>query len=52
MGCELIEGSGCRIAFLRDGLKADFHRPHLGKDAKPYQVRNARDFLTKLGVEP
>ncbi len=52
IGCELIEGSGSRIAFIRDGQKADFHRPHPGKEAKPYQVRNAKDFLTKLGVEP
>ncbi len=52
IGCELIEGSGSRIAFIRDGQKADFHRPHPGKEAKPYQVRNAKDFLTKLGIEP
>ena len=52
VGCELIEGSGSRIALIRDGQKADFHRPHPGKEAKPYQVRNAKDFLTKLGVEP
>ena len=52
VGCELIEGSGSRIAFIRDGQKADFHRPHPDKEAKPYQVRNAKDFLTKLGVEP
>lgn len=52
IGCELIEGSGSRIAFTRGGLKADFHRPHPGKEAKPYQVRDARDFLIKLGIEP
>jgi len=52
IGCELIEGNGSRIAFIRDGAKADFHRPHPGKEAKPYQVRNAKDFLGKLGVEP
>lgn len=52
VGCELITGSGSRVAFLLDGQKADFHRPHPGKEAKPYQVRNAKEFLTKLGVEP
>ena len=52
IGCKLIEGSGSRIAFIRDGHKGDFHRPHPGKEAMPYQVRNAKDFLTKLGVEP
>ncbi|MDL2279908.1 type II toxin-antitoxin system HicA family toxin [Desulfovibrio sp. OttesenSCG-928-G11] len=52
MGCEVVEGDGSRVAFLRDGQKADFHRPHPGKEALPYQVRNARNFLSKIGVEP
>ena len=52
IGCEIVEGDGSRVAFLRDGQKADFHRPHPGKEALPYQVRNARNFLRKIGVEP
>ena len=52
LDCELVEGNGSRVAFIRDGQKADFHRPHPGKEAKPYQVRGARSFLIKLGVEP
>ncbi len=52
LGCELIEGRGSRVAFKRDGLRADFHRPHPGKEAKPYQVRDAREFLEALGVRP
>ena len=51
-GCELIEGQGSRIAFKRGDLRADFHRPHSGKEAKPYQVRVAREFLKKLEVTP
>ena len=51
-GCELIEGQGSRIAFKRGDLRADFHRPHPGKEAKPYQVRAAREFLKKLEVTP
>lgn len=35
LGCEIIEGGGSRVAFKRDGLRADFHRPHPGKEAKP-----------------
>ena len=50
VGCEVIEGSGSRVAFKRDGLRADFHRPHPGKEAKPYQVRAARDFLNNLEI--
>ena len=52
VGCELIEGQGSRIAFKRGDLRADFHRPHPGKEAKPYQVRATREFLKKLEVTP
>ena len=50
VGCEIIEGSGSRVAFKYGALRADFHRPHPGKEAKPYQVRIAREFLEQLGV--
>ncbi len=52
IGCELIEGQSSRIAFKLGELRADFHRPHPGKEAKPYQVRTAREFLRKLEVTP
>ncbi len=52
VGCELIEGQGSRIAFKSGDLRADFHRPHPGKEAKPYQVRAAREFRRKLEVTP
>lgn len=51
-GCEVIEGNGSRVRFVKDGLIAFFHRPHPEKEAKRYQVRDAREFLTKLGIEP
>jgi hypothetical protein len=51
-GCEIIEGSGSRIAVLHEGRKATFHRPHPGKDALRYQIRAARDFLESIGVTP
>jgi predicted RNA binding protein YcfA (HicA-like mRNA interferase family) len=51
-GCELIEGRGSRIAFKHGDLRADFHRPHPKKEAKPYQVRAAREFLRELEVIP
>ncbi|MCF8127641.1 MAG: type II toxin-antitoxin system HicA family toxin [Deltaproteobacteria bacterium] len=50
--CELIEGKGSRVAFKHGDLRADFHRPHPGKEAKPYQVRAVREFLKKLEVMP
>lgn len=52
VGCRLIEGAGSRVRFERDGVVASFHRPHPAKEAKRYQVRDARDFLRKIGVTP
>jgi hypothetical protein len=51
-GCVVIEGSGSRVRFECKGLIASFHRPHPAKEAKRYQVRDAREYLTKLGVKP
>jgi hypothetical protein len=51
-GCELIEGNGSRVAFKFNQLRVDFHRPHPGKEAKPYQVKAASAFLIQIGVAP
>lgn len=51
-GCEVIEGSGSRVRFVFDGMVATFHRPHPAKEAKRYQVRDAREFLLRIGVKP
>ncbi len=51
-GCLAIEGAGSRVRFEKDGVIASFHRPHPAKEAKRYQVRDARDFLIKIGVTP
>jgi hypothetical protein len=52
LGAQTIEGRGSRVAFVIHDRKADFHRPHPGKEAKRYQVRAAREFLEKIGVVP
>lgn len=52
LGAEMAEGSGSRVAFLLNGRRADFHRPHPGKEAKRYQVRAAKEFLEAAGVKP
>jgi len=36
----------------KDGEIVTFHRPHPGKEAKWYQVRDARDFLERIKVTP
>lgn len=52
VGAEVIEGSGSRVRFVKSEFIATFHRPHPKKEAKPYQVKDARLFLTQLGIKP
>lgn len=51
-GCEVVEGSGSRVRFVKGDVIVSFHRPHPEKEAKPYQVRDARAFLEQIGVKP
>ncbi|MCW5857027.1 MAG: type II toxin-antitoxin system HicA family toxin [Caldilineales bacterium] len=52
VGARMVEGSGSRVRFELNGVVATFHRPHPEKEAKPYQVRDARRFLEQAGVKP
>ncbi|MNF00043.1 hypothetical protein D3C81_1496060 [compost metagenome] len=52
VGAKVIEGNGSRVRFELNGVIASFHRPHPAKEAKPYQVRDARAFLEQAGIEP
>ena len=52
VGCRVIEGSGSRVRFEFKGIIAAFHRPHPAKEAKRYQVRDTREYLTKIEVKP
>lgn len=52
LGAQAIEGNGSRVRFELNGVIASFHRPHPKKEAKPYQVRDARLFLEQAGVTP
>ena len=51
-GSEVIEGNGSRVRFCSNGIVASFHRPHPKKEAKPYQVKDARSYLIQLEVRP
>ncbi|MDR0472260.1 MAG: type II toxin-antitoxin system HicA family toxin [Treponema sp.] len=51
-GAKTITGRGSRVRFVCGKIVATFHRPHPEKDAKPYQVRDARAFLEAIGVTP
>ncbi|WP_404927010.1 type II toxin-antitoxin system HicA family toxin [Mesorhizobium sp. ORM16] len=52
VGCQVIEGSGSRVRFVFKSEVETFHRPHPSKEAKRYQVRDARQFLLRIGVKP
>ncbi|MDR2800455.1 MAG: type II toxin-antitoxin system HicA family toxin [Desulfovibrio sp.] len=61
VGCKVTEGEGSRVSFrfilIREDkstevFREDFHRPHPGKEAKTYQVENARKFLASMGKLP
>ena len=52
VGSEVVEGNGSRVRFVKAGVVASFHRPHPKKEAKPYQVKDARLYLTQLEVQP
>jgi hypothetical protein len=52
VGCTIVEGSGSRVPFAKDGVIGFFHRPHPRKEAKHHHVRAARDYLTELGIRP
>lgn len=52
IGAKTIEGNGSRVRFELYGVIGTFHRPHPDKEAKPYQVRDARAFLEQAGIRP
>ena len=52
ISCEIVEGSGSRVTFIYQGHVESFHRPHPAKEAKRYQVRQAKDFLVRIGIRP
>ncbi len=52
LGATVLEGRGSRVRFALNGAVATFHRPHPSKDAKPYQIRDARSFLDQAGINP
>lgn len=52
VGCRVIEGRGSRVRFAHGEIVITFHRPHPAKEAKPYQIEDARAFLERIGVKP
>ena len=52
VGSQCVEGEASRVSFLMNNHRLDLHRPHPGKEAKRYQIRDVRIFLVLIGVKP
>jgi len=52
LGGEVHEREGSRVKILLNGEQWRCHRPHPGKEAKRYQVEEARELLERAGVKP
>ena len=51
-GAELSEGSGSRVRFALNGVRAVFHRPHPRKDIDKGALKSVRRFLIEAGIRP
>lgn len=51
LGGEVREGDGSRVALLIGSGVKHAHRPHPGKEAKQYQIREIKDWLIAMGVK-
>lgn len=52
LGGTVIEREGSRVKIDLMGEQWHCHRPHPGKEAKRYQVEEARELLERVGVQP
>lgn len=52
LGFVVKEKEGSRVSFRKDGRVFNTHRPHPGKNAFAYQIRELRELLEQLGLQP
>lgn len=52
LGGTVEERSGSRVKIEVAGEQWRCYRPHPGKEAKRYQVEEARELLERVGVHP
>lgn len=52
LGGSVSEREGSRVKIELKGEQWRCHRPHPGKEAKRYQVEEAREMLERVGVQP
>ena len=52
LGGSVSEREGSRVKIELEGEQWRCHRPHPGKEARRYQVEEARELLERVGVTP
>jgi hypothetical protein len=52
LGGVVTQREGSRVKIELKGEQWRCHRPHPGKEAKRYQVEEARELLERAGVKP
>ncbi|MFM7227056.1 MAG: type II toxin-antitoxin system HicA family toxin [Betaproteobacteria bacterium] len=52
LGGSVSEREGSRVKIELHGEQWRCHRPHPGKEAKRYQIEEARELLERAGVKP
>ena len=52
LGGSVSEREGSRVKIELNGEQWRCHRPHPGKEAKRYQIEEARELLERAGVKP
>jgi HicA toxin of bacterial toxin-antitoxin, len=52
LGGAVMERAGSRVKITLQSEQWHCHRPHPGKEAKRYQVEEARELLEHAGVKP
>ncbi len=52
LGGSVHEREGSRVKMVLAGHEWRCHRPHPGKEAKRYQVEEARELLERAGIKP
>ena len=52
LGGTISEREGSRVRVELAGVQWRCHRPHPGKEAKRYQVEEARELLERAGIGP
>ena len=50
LGADMDEGSGSRVRFALNGVRAVFHRPHPKRETDKGALVSVREFLIHAGV--